>query len=292
MNPEDQVIQGLWVGTELSVMERMCINSFLRNGHRFHLFVYSDVENIPAGTVVQDGEEILPASAIFRYRDNGSYAGFSNFFRYELLWKRGGWWVDLDTICLRPFHFADEYVIGSEPIAAGGSHPISGVLKVPQQSALMQYLTKACRSKDRASLKWGETGPKLIAEGIRLLSLQDRVTASDAFCPLGWYDWEQVIDPEASIPLEATSVAIHLWNEMWRRQGKDKNALYHPHCLYERLKIRYLGSQIPELDVGRSIGRRMDRDSRNFQGVDAELSANISRRPIEDARSTAPPGAE
>ena len=43
------------------------------------------------------------ASDIFRYRDNGSYAGFANFFRYELLRKRGGWWVDLDTICLRPF---------------------------------------------------------------------------------------------------------------------------------------------------------------------------------------------
>jgi hypothetical protein len=157
-----------------------------------------------------------------------------------LLWRHGGWWVDLDTICLRPFRFAEEYVIGSEPVAAGGSHPISGVLKAPPRSALMQHLTEVCRGKDRASLKWGETGPKLIAEAIGRLSLEDHVTASVAFCPIGWYDWQQVLDAEAPITLDAPSFAIHLWNEMWRRDGKDKDASYHPDCLYERLKAKYL----------------------------------------------------
>ena len=157
-----------------------------------------------------------------------------------MLWRYGGWWVDLDTICLRPFQFADEYVIGSEPVAAGGSHPISGVLKAPPQSPLMQYLTEVCRSKDRETLRWGETGPKLVAEAIGRFSLEDHVKASDAFCPLGWYDWDQVLDPTASISLESPSVAIHLWNEMWRRHGKDKNDVYHPDCLYERFKARYL----------------------------------------------------
>ena len=101
-------------------MEQLSIASFLTNGHQFHLFVYSDMKSIPAGTVVRDGAEILPASTIFRYRDSGSYAGFANYFRYEFLLKHGGWWADLDLICLRPFRFADEYVIGSEPISSGG----------------------------------------------------------------------------------------------------------------------------------------------------------------------------
>jgi hypothetical protein len=236
----DHIIQGLWIGAELSVMEYLSIASFLANGHPFHLFVYSHVKNIPAGTIIRDGEEILPASAIFRYRDNGSYAGFANFFRYELLWKYGGWWVDLDTICLHPFRFADDYVIGSEPVADGGSHPISGVLKTPPQSPLMQYLTEVCRGKDRDTLKWGETGPKLVAEGIRRLSLGNYLQASDVFCPLGYYDWKHVLDPAVSVALDTPVSAIHLWNEMWRRHGQDKNAVYHPDCLYERLKARYL----------------------------------------------------
>jgi hypothetical protein len=239
-NSADHVVHGMWIGAELSVMEQISIASFLANGHQFHLFVYSDVKNVPAGTIVRDGEEILPASAIFRYRDNGSYAGFSNFFRYELLWKYGGWWVDLDTICLRPFRFADEYVIGSEPVANGGSHPISGVLKAPRQSPLMEYLTQVCRSKNRETLTWGETGPRLVAEGIRQLSLGKYVQGSESFCPLGWHEWERVLDPKSDVSLKSPVMAIHLWNEMWRRHGKDKSAVYHPDCLYEKLKAKYL----------------------------------------------------
>jgi Glycosyltransferase sugar-binding region containing DXD motif len=238
-DPTDHVIQGLWIGDALSIMERLSIASFLANGHAFHLFVYSDVKDVPAGTVVRDANEILPASSIFRYRDNGSYAGFSNFFRYELLWKCGGWWVDLDTICLRPFRFAGDYVIGSE-LYAGGTHPISGVLKAPPRSPLMRYLTEVCRGKDVETLKWGETGPKLVADGIARFSLEEYVQPTETFCPLAWHRWEEVLKPSASIALEPPVRAIHLWNDLWRRHGKDKGAAYHPDCLYEKLKTRYL----------------------------------------------------
>lgn len=236
----DHVIQGMWIGEELSVMERLSIASFLANGHQFHLYVYSDVKNIPAGTVVRDGEEILPSSAVFRYRDNGSYAGFSNFFRYELLLKCGGWWVDLDTVCLQPFRFAVDHVIGAEPVAGGGDHPISGVLKAPPQSELMTFLTQVCREKNRETLKWGETGPRLVAEGVRRFSLEEYVQTHEVFCPFGWYEWDLALDPTRSVSWEAPTRAIHLWNELWRQNGKDKNARYDPDCLYEILKARYL----------------------------------------------------
>ena len=32
------VIQSLWIGDRLSVMERLCIQSFLDQGHQFHLY--------------------------------------------------------------------------------------------------------------------------------------------------------------------------------------------------------------------------------------------------------------
>jgi glycosyl transferase-like sugar-binding protein len=239
-NPADRTITGLWIGSKLSVMEYLSIASFLANGHQFHLFVYSDVKNIPAGTVVRDGEEILPASAIFRYRDSSSYAGFANFFRYELLWKYGGWWVDLDVICLRPFQFADEYVIGSEPVSDGGTHPTNAVLKTPPQSSLMEYLIQVCRGKNPDTLRWGETGPKLVADALRRLSLGQYLQASSVFCPVGYYDWTEVLDPAASVTLETPVHAVHLWHEMWRRHGQDTGALYHHDCLYEKLKARYL----------------------------------------------------
>src|SRR5580698_9560242 len=98
-------IQSLWVGDRLSAMEQLAIKSFLFHGHPFHLYVYQATEGIPEGTIVQDANEILPATSIFKYSEHNSYAGFANFFRYKLLVERGGWWVDMDVICLKPFRF-------------------------------------------------------------------------------------------------------------------------------------------------------------------------------------------
>ena len=99
------IIQCLWIGRALSPLEQLSIRSFLANGHEVHLYLYEQIEGVPRGTRVRNAERVLPRSAQFLYREHPSYAGFSNFFRYRLLLEKGGWWVDLDTICLRPFDF-------------------------------------------------------------------------------------------------------------------------------------------------------------------------------------------
>src|SRR5262252_1280077 len=170
----NEIIQGLWIGSELSVMERLSIASFLQNGHEYHLYVYNDLKNIPAGTVVKDGNEILPAARIFQYKHQASYAGFSNFFRYKLLLERGGWWSDTDNICLRAFDFPDEYVFATE-VWDGDEVATSGILKTPVSSEAMAYAWDVCRHKDTAELMWGETGPKLVAEVVTKYALEKYV---------------------------------------------------------------------------------------------------------------------
>jgi len=233
------VVQGLWIGPELSVMERMSIASFLAHGHEYHLYVYDDVQGVPPGAVVCDAGEILPASMIFQYKHSKSYAGFANFFRYQLLLNKGGWWVDADVVCLKPFAFSDEHVFASEE-HKGLRIANNGIIKAPAASEVMAYACEVCRAKDPAQLMWGETGPRLLDAAIRLFSLERYTVPHQFFCPLGFEEWVKVLDPDADpLPGEA-SYAVHLWNEMWRRGGRDKNGRYHPDCLYERLKRRYL----------------------------------------------------
>jgi hypothetical protein len=112
-------MQGLWIGTELSALERLSIASFLEHGHEYHLYVYGDVRNVPEGTTIKDGGEILPASLIFQYREHKSFSAFANFFRYKLLLENGGWWVDADTICLRPFDVDRDTSSRLKPSAPG-----------------------------------------------------------------------------------------------------------------------------------------------------------------------------
>jgi hypothetical protein len=50
-----------------------------------------------------DGNEILPEKSIFTYQQEpgkGSYGGFAKFFRYMLLFQKGGCWVDTSSVSL------------------------------------------------------------------------------------------------------------------------------------------------------------------------------------------------
>lgn len=221
-------------------MEQLSISSFLQNGHEYHLYVYENVKNVPLGTVIGDGAEILPASSIFQYQGSKSYAGFSNFFRYKLLLERGGWWVDTDTICLKPFAFDDDYVFSSQSNERGSDEVNSGIIKALPGSDAMAYAWEVCQSKDPARLVWGETGPRLMAKVVRKFSLARYQQAHHVFCPVDYQEWRDVLKPGVGSLLDDRTYAIHLWNEMWRAAGQDKSADYHPNCLYEALKRTYL----------------------------------------------------
>jgi len=240
-NVARETIQGLWIGPRLSAMERLCISSFLKHGHPFHLYVYQATEGVPSGATALDANEILPASRIFLYRDIPTYAGFANFFRYKLLLEKGGWFVDADTICLKPFEFAEPFVFSSE--GAGGNGLVNlAALKVPKGSAVMQFAWDACQGMDVEKLQWTQAGPKLITRAVEEYALQRYVQSPEVFCPVFYPDWERVLDPKAVLPNSPQTHAIHLWNELWRRAGRDKDRQYPRQCLYERLKRRYLGN--------------------------------------------------
>ena len=62
-------------------------------------FSYRNYDNIPAGTLVRDARDIRPEEAIFHDAHN-SLAPFSDWFRMKFLSQEGGFWVDMDVICL------------------------------------------------------------------------------------------------------------------------------------------------------------------------------------------------
>ena len=222
-------------------MEQLSIASFLQNDHEYHLYVYDEVKDVPAGTVIKDASEILPAASIFQYKHQASYAGFANFFRYKLLLERGGWWIDTDVICLKPFDFVEDYVFSSE-LDKEREVISSGIIKAPAGSEVMAYAWQVCEQKDPQQLMWGETGPRLMTEAVKRCSLESYAKPHKIFSPLGFAEWRRVLEPEARGLVDEESYAIHLWNEMWRAAGQDKNASYHDDCLYERLRARYTKS--------------------------------------------------
>jgi hypothetical protein len=231
-------VQSLWIGPELSAMERLSIRSFLANGHPFHLYLYDDVRGIPDGAEVRDAREILPESMIFQYSEYKTFAGFANYFRYKLLLDRGGWWSDVDSVCVRPLDFDAPYVFSSER-HEGVQYINNGNLRAPRASAIFAEAWETCQAKDPATMRFGEMGPRLVSALVAKHDLGAFVQPPEVFCPLGYEEWERLLDPEPP-PVPEETRAIHLWNEMWRRADRDKNAAYARASLYEQLKARYL----------------------------------------------------
>jgi len=177
---------------------------------------------------------------IFQYRSHPSHAGFSNFFRYKLLLSRGGWWVDTDVVCLKPFAFMEPYVFASERVG-GREIPTTAVIKTPPGSEIMAFNWGVCRScPDPTEVVWGEHGPKLIGRAIAKFGMETSIKGARIFCPLAYNEWEEVLSSEGAKSTDEDTWSIHLWNEMWRRDGRDKDASYPPNCLYERLKTTFL----------------------------------------------------
>ena len=151
------LINSLWIGDSLSPLEILCIHSYINHGHKFLLWTYSDVINIPIhkNVIRKNAAEILKKDAIFSYEKGlypGSYAGFSDIFRYKLLFERGGWWVDMDTVCLRAFDFPEKYVFRTHKSFGA----VFNLMKFPKgDPALGRALRKAIIEVTAENTLWG-----------------------------------------------------------------------------------------------------------------------------------------
>ena len=254
-------IQSLWIGGRLSTLERLSVASFLAHGHPYHLYTYGEVEGVPDGAKVHDAREVLPEDRIFTYQTGavgkGGYSGFANLWRLHLLHDRGGWWADTDIVCTRPWTgFADE-VIATSPEGKWGEPANNCVLKMPAGSPVAAYCIREHDRFDLSTLKMAQNGPHLLQEAIREVG-SDGLVAADVFCPYGWQIAQFATWPRWRTawhnakrtlrrdgmprfePFPPDGRAVHLWTNMWKQNGLDKDVSYPPSSLYERLKRQYL----------------------------------------------------
>lgn len=228
----------LWIGSNLSNLESLSLRSHLKVGHKVVLWTFGQVQGVPEGVVVQDAREILSEKDVFAYQSGegaGSYSACSNLFRYKMLLEIGGWWVDTDVVALKAFDFDEPYVFASEQNRNGSCNPTTCVMKVPAGSDVMRYCWDKAKTIERKTVQWGTIGPKLLTKAVFSLNLEEYARSPATFCPVEWFIAEK--DPVVPSPPDISrSYAVHLWHEMWRRARIDKNGVYDPECLFERLK--------------------------------------------------------
>lgn len=242
------IIQSLWIGDSFSNLEKLCAQSFLDHGHEFHLYAYDDIKGVPDGVVVKDGNEILKADELF----DGTWQRPSNladYFRYTLLYERGGWWVDMDLICLKPFQFQESIVFAPRGHTATAFNNF--ILCFPAGNALMREMQKLCenrlaeRRNHRKRFSHGALGgPADFTKVAYKLDMQKHVVTSARFYnPPPQVAFNKTYREGLHFP--SNTHAVHLRKAGQDKVGVDMNAQFDRESMYEQLKARHGIQNIP-----------------------------------------------
>ena len=223
LTSDNKIVNGLWIGNSLSQLELLTIKSFVNNGHIFYLWTYKPLfTNIPENVIIKDANEIIPENKIFRYKHKnqfghgkGSLGGFSDIFRYKLLYEYGGWWTDMDVTCLKPLNFKEEYIFRTHHKLK----VVGNIMKCPKHSTLMKNCyEKAIKEIDAENKDWHKP-IKILVNEIQIQNLENfivEISNQDR-----WAIVRKLLTSCKTLP--DNWYLIHWINEEWRRNHIRKD---------------------------------------------------------------------
>lgn len=224
----------LWIGRSLGPIERACMRSVLRQGHRLNLYCYEKPDGVPRGVELRDAAGVLPKTSIIRHQ-SGSVSLFSNRFRYELQRRGLGTWLDCDAYLVRPLDGTRDYLIGEyEP-----GRVATGVLRLPQDSPILQPLLEIFDEKKvmpwlsvpsrvaarwrlmttgrigLSKLPWGSAGPVALTYLAHAHGIADVAVPQDVLYPVPWQEADWILDPNRKLEdvIGPQTLSVHFWNE-------------------------------------------------------------------------------
>jgi hypothetical protein len=228
--------------------------------------------SVPVGVRLKDANKIVPKKDIFYFtKSDISYfkkrdiAPFADYFRLKLLYEIGGWYCDVDTVCL-----SSELPVGSRIWASQGpempekKYQVSnGQLFFRKKDPLLQIMLEKCRD-NIPRLKRRETlGPLLLTSTLQELGLPKDMGASvEIFYPIRYVEIFKLWLPEFLDEVEErikSSTFLPIYQSFPLRVGIDpckrppKGSYLSK--LLERLVPESTSMQHEADDVRRLIGR-------------------------------------
>jgi hypothetical protein len=251
----------LWIEGQLGPIERLSLTSFRAQGHAVTLYAYGEIKGLPEGIALCDAREVLPEAVARTNRyANGSYALFSNLFRYEILRRGLGIWSDTDVVALQPLALDAPFIAGWESLdflngavlyAEPGSGFVADALaafssgRVPPwlpfhraPLASLQHLVG--RKVPATALPHGTFGPKGVTALAKRHNLMPLAQPREVFYPLPPRGAHRIFEADCRLEhyVRPNTLAVHLWNE----KLKDLKHLSPPQgsllrTLYERYGV-------------------------------------------------------
>lgn len=226
-----------WAYGDLSKLEQLCIETFLRRGYVLNLWSYGAIGNVPVGAKLRDARDLIPEENVF-LNAKGSYAGFSDIFRYAVVGKFGGLWADTDVAAVMHANtlFYEDFLVSErvhDHIQINGNV----IFKPnPTKGDLIDLAYAYSCAYPRNRIEWSEIGPDLLTalvsiipdHGFRIMPPDFANPVSSHACPAS------LLDP--SFEFEQPPAFVHLYNERWRMTRTDKNQVFPQGCVMDLLE--------------------------------------------------------
>jgi hypothetical protein len=214
------LLQSYWSGAPLSLLERACLTSWVAFGARVHLYTHDSISGLEAQipAVVRRHIRVLDADAIVDRSRKFNYKGdapkskradaftalpFSDLFRYEMLRKVGGIWMDMDIMLVRPMParvLAAPYFFVTERTMQKGAYASKDPTKATNacigarepNSPWARWITETAAATEATSA-W--TYMKVFQDSLDALSLRSYLEPPEFVMPVNWWDLDGLFEP-------------------------------------------------------------------------------------------------
>src|SRR5262245_27225491 len=220
MSAERDVVHTFWYGSELPPLARACLGSFVARRHTLHVHAYERLE-LPDGAHWRDANEVMSRDELIGHEtEPGAITSFADVFRYELLHRHGGWWVDTDVYCL-----TDELPRGERFWAEQEPGVLNNaILKFPPGDPLCARLASLARERTKRDMSWGELGPSLVTEVLSGSDGVDPKVHGPRFYPIHWIEAHTLWLPECGDEVHrrtSDALFLHCWAQALGNMGID-----------------------------------------------------------------------
>ncbi|MCR8683866.1 glycosyltransferase [Campylobacter sp. LMG 17559] len=226
----------------IGLMELLSIKSFIDSGYKFILYTYNindeifkKLDELFDDFELKDANEIVSFRNYFKDDRGAGVAAFSDYFRFNLLYLKGGVWVDLDMICLNYIDLNEEYIFTQEVDEDNTKSRITtSFLKFPQYSDFGKNLIQEAEKiiNKRKQIPWGIIGPWFLADHVKKYGLENFAWDYKRTCQISWCNAKNFLDNNTSI--DTNQPFLHLFSEMWRLNNMEKNT-FHQMGVYGQL---------------------------------------------------------
>jgi len=250
-NPKKIELFSLWIqkndNPSFPCIQQLCLASILHQGYTLRLYTNYKQLQTKYQSYIKDNRLIL--EFIEEEEEIESILAYSDIFRFETLYKKGGIWIDMDLILLKRINLNNDTIISTEHTFQSGAFKSKelktssiSLMKFIKNDKFLEKVLNKCylniNSKKRFPF-YNIFKDKLKTED----HVKKYQAEPNEFCPIPWWDTSEIYKNieeystkyNVKIPNQKeilnTAIGVHLWNNITiskkLHENYEENSLFH-----------------------------------------------------------------